>query len=862
MDKENTNSEGDGDYSVKYIHTNVIETVFGVLPTEQNDRRREQEKRRKFKEKLLTENPCKLIIDSSYIGKEGQPEQQYTNTILVTEEITWWQDQIEATYGAKYDRKCKDLSGGIQTIFRNSSGYKILSFSYYPSKNKFMVQGNHDDLKKWIKVFTELAASKETLVQKQINDEPDNSVREIQGAQDPKDDQEPSGPTDVSETSSVVDIIETSVNSHTNIINAAYSEEPANEKARNDSTDTIAAEDSVLFHSFNDTVNIDNTMNNEDDDPMWSDIPGTNKEVPESETATEKLRDKPSNGNKKRLSGRPSVGIRKKNRGSDSVYLTRINYRLDTIEGILNGLQGGILQVVEGLQEKKDTTNDLITVIGKNLTEKLTTIIREEGKKKPVNCSCGKELNNVKELISKTTGDMVNKVKTIIAKEGSTEHSELVEKVDKMMDKFEAESGKEDSRGIRESIKSLKEPLRGIQLSLSKQTESIHSLDERITQQVAAQNKDTATLLKTIRSEVNNSLKSQSDPVTVSGESTSTGDSVPSHSANLTVPVPNKTKIDKQEAERSSRGASHYATSDARKVLLVGDSTTKLIDKRRLLRQGTISKTRAATIDDAHYKISSHGGQKEMDKIIFSVGLNDLRNGSEIQEIVEGMKYLIDETLYRHPRCFIYICSILPVGSSEVAKQKIIQANAQFERLQKSHERVFYIDISTTFLNQDHIWSLFDDDKIHPNAKGTAVMMNCIRRKVQQLDQQHSLRTFISKPATPSTLSFAECVSASKSADQMEPACSLPPHSGLERTSRPTYDHSKMGQASSLHRLMQEYPNAPQPKMPDIPPREMFEVHPYWTMPYPYSLRPRYPPVPPASFYQQTPEMARGLYPY
>jgi CHASE3 domain sensor protein len=127
----------------------------------------------------------------------------------------------------------------------------------------------------------------------------------------------------------------------------------------------------------------------------------------------------------------------------------------------------------------------------------------------------------------------------------------------------------------------------------------------------------------------------------------------------------NQVRRDNNSRENERRGntaekrlSTPVTKQERRRILLIGDSTTKLVDKRQLLKQETISKCRAATVNDANVKIST-GGSHEMDKIVFCVGLNDLRDGKSVNQVVEDMKYLIDETIYRHPRSIIYVCSIL-----------------------------------------------------------------------------------------------------------------------------------------------------------------------------------------------------------
>ena len=129
-------------YQVRKIHDGILETIFNVLPTPEKERRKGQENRRKYKDKIQAEHRDVLIVDSSYSSDEGNPTQSHTNTILMTSNLDWWQDNILQTYAAKYKTMNKELSGGHQTTFKkDAQGNKFLSFSFYPTKSKLMVQG-------------------------------------------------------------------------------------------------------------------------------------------------------------------------------------------------------------------------------------------------------------------------------------------------------------------------------------------------------------------------------------------------------------------------------------------------------------------------------------------------------------------------------------------------------------------------------------------------------------------------------------------------------------------------------------------------------------------------------------------------
>jgi hypothetical protein len=205
-----------------------------------------------------------------------------------------------------------------------------------------------------------------------------------------------------------------------------------------------------------------------------------------------------------------------------------------------------------------------------------------------------------------------------------------------------------------------------------------------------------------------------------------------------------------------------------RKVLLVGDSTIKYIDKRRVLRDQTISKCRASTISEAHYKIMT-GSNHVMEKVIFCVGFNDVKNGSRV--IQEEMERLLRETTRRHPGCKIYICSILPVNSEQFRKEDIKRTNAQFKQFSTIMDNVYYVDILTEFISHNSMQELFERDQIHPNVKGTTTMTICIRSSL--LHDHRPRQQFVSKRANTSNMTYAGCVSVNQISRDTDSAQSL-----------------------------------------------------------------------------------------
>ena len=122
----------------------MIETVFDPLPAESKARKKEQDHRRKIKEKLMVRFPEYLMIDNVRYKLHGIEEKQYTNTILVTSYLDWWRKKVRELF-SDYEEEERNISRGDQIIYRDTQGEKVLTISFYPSKEKMMVQGNHEN---------------------------------------------------------------------------------------------------------------------------------------------------------------------------------------------------------------------------------------------------------------------------------------------------------------------------------------------------------------------------------------------------------------------------------------------------------------------------------------------------------------------------------------------------------------------------------------------------------------------------------------------------------------------------------------------------------------------------------------------
>ena len=51
-------------------------------------------------------------------------------TILVTDQLEWWQDKVLSLFGTDYTVEQKDLSSGNQIAFKDCKGVKFLTLSF------------------------------------------------------------------------------------------------------------------------------------------------------------------------------------------------------------------------------------------------------------------------------------------------------------------------------------------------------------------------------------------------------------------------------------------------------------------------------------------------------------------------------------------------------------------------------------------------------------------------------------------------------------------------------------------------------------------------------------------------------------
>ena len=514
----------------------------------------------------------------------------------------------------------------------------------------------------------------------------------------------------------------------------------------------------------------------------------------------------------------------------ESTYMLRVKQRMDALDAIVSGLQGGIMKLVDSVDAYKEKTEQSVIQTRESISSLVKEILPTPRKgSNPVdNKPVLEMLKTHQQKIEKKIDVLSGRISQI---EQCASQLKRVGKLELMLENLSAQLQNVQSKHCAsckcsEDIVVLNSDLQDMKQELCQQVresgQDIASLKQTVLHAEDRTRQMNEQILKVLQEKTPNdvTLLTSAPPLATHSGSRNLVDTTSTVRPKTTVKpaMQNTESVSRQNSHRPANvhqpstsslaslpGHTGRANLDRpsseklRKVLLMGDSATKAIDKRYLLRHETVSKCRAATVSDAYVKIKT-GTDNVKGKVIFCVGLNDLRQGTEVTEIVQDMRGLIEETIYRHPQCYIYLCSILPVNCPGVTRDKITRLNAGLENLQNLWERVFYVNTMTAFMNHNSPGSLFEMDHVHPNKDGVAVLMNSIRKKVES--GQKSFHQFTSKPATPSTFSYASCASAAP-IDKASVTSSCMGHVGLrdgERKAGASWGRS-MQESNQHHRL-------------------------------------------------------------
>jgi hypothetical protein len=122
----------------------------------------EQDRRKKIKDVIGPRHPDTVLLDS-FSNSSG--ERQYCDIIIYTEHVIAWQEALCHLYASDTDLLCtlKGVTSGDQLSWhRQSTNSPYVSISFYPSKNKILIQpGDREEgnLIQWIGEFRILKSS-------------------------------------------------------------------------------------------------------------------------------------------------------------------------------------------------------------------------------------------------------------------------------------------------------------------------------------------------------------------------------------------------------------------------------------------------------------------------------------------------------------------------------------------------------------------------------------------------------------------------------------------------------------------------------------------------------------------------------
>ena len=174
-------------------------------------------------------------------------------------------------------------------------------------------------------------------------------------------------------------------------------------------------------------------------------------------------------------------------------------------------------------------------------------------------------------------------------------------------------------------------------------------------------------------------------------------------------------------------------------TLIIGTSITRPLESEKLGKKGNkcinISQggAKISHIKDNLLKYKS-GNNTRIDKIIMSLGTNDIRNIRDTSNLEEPLKDLLETTKNNYPHAELYIQSMLPIKLNSwwcEDNKNVVDNCYSFNRLlfkMCKKYNLYYIDMFKDFLSlgkpgeRDVRMDLYGQDKVHLSRKGVAVL--------------------------------------------------------------------------------------------------------------------------------------------
>lgn len=127
-------------------------------------------------------------------------------------------------------------------------------------------------------------------------------------------------------------------------------------------------------------------------------------------------------------------------------------------------------------------------------------------------------------------------------------------------------------------------------------------------------------------------------------------------------------------------------------------------------------------------------------KVFLLIGINDLRNGKDVSEIVSNTKEIIELIKENRPYSEIYLESIYPINKTDDDKisdsvrdiefdnEKIIEVNDLLKDLAKD-EKITYVDLYNKLIDDDGNLNIsYTKDGLHISSEG----YECITKELMK----------------------------------------------------------------------------------------------------------------------------------
>lgn len=118
-------------------------------------------------------------------------------------------------------------------------------------------------------------------------------------------------------------------------------------------------------------------------------------------------------------------------------------------------------------------------------------------------------------------------------------------------------------------------------------------------------------------------------------------------------------------------------------------------------------------------------------KVFIMVGVNDILNGREVSETAIIYKKIINTIKQQSPNTKIFIQSVLPVKGTldDNVNKDIIKLNIELRKIAKTYNAE-YIDLHTSFLQDEKLDPKYSLDGVHLNNEGYLLWKSQIRKYI------------------------------------------------------------------------------------------------------------------------------------